>query len=944
MDGRVGLLESITSDIFRALEVQVPDRLDGRTGSVAGVGAAVTDAHASAPPRELPVVSTVLITGAGGTGKTYLLDSLVAQLRAGAAGGGRVEVRFATGDPVTTSHPGTVLARLIPELADRDRPVPRRDDRTVPTATATAAGDPIGQAIDTIAALTRQRPLVILVDDAHLADGLSLSTLHRLARAAGPLPLALVVARRGIPSRGPLSMLAGAPLTRQVGLAPLAAHEWETLVESRIGGPAGPVLGDALALAGGNPAHLNLVLDWLEFSGRLHPVPGSDAIDAWLDHDDLLGIFSRSVDSQLQILDPDALQTVRLLAVWGRPVTATEIGRARRQHPSEFFGSIDAAVGAGVVVWEGELIRFGADIVAEIVRSGLDDAMLQLLRTAVGIAEGRAPDRADPMTSPILRVQTSLQIGAELPRPESPHVIRGAVTDLADTDAVLSRATILSDAGRLQEAYALADKAVDAQATTDGRVTLMFAMLAFATIGGRVDDAHAAIAGIRRHELPGDSAEWLDEVDLWLAAMTGNPPRGGRLSELAGADTAPPGITGNRTARAIGMTVSGDCVGALDLLDTVIDSSSSHNRWLGAESPEAAAWPLWVTRFAYGPAGTLTRAPVDTARDNRLVNRWLGPFRQGVLAEAHMAGGELDIASMLFDDALAEARRIGSGWMSTAAANRALIDVHRGAARDALERIELWRKTGLPERFGFRDFDVAATEAHLALRNITKVRKDARTLWARALADQQVPWLLYRAPTIARQALIAEDHALLARIARDVEQLWSEADAPALHGYALLVQAMAGRDLEAAEQAVTSLQSVGDQIAELAVLEEIACIAADRGDDAATRGYAHTATHLAERIGSTATMRRLRERLRLTGLVLGWAGTRGDYGSGWESLTRAESRVSKLVARGLTGPQIADRLGISPRTVQTHVSHALRKLGLSTRAELAAFISRTGNT
>lgn len=45
-------------------------------------------------------------------------------------------------------------------------------------------------------------------------------------------------------------------------------------------------------------------------------------------------------------------------------------------------------------------------------------------------------------------------------------------------------------------------------------------------------------------------------------------------------------------------------------------------------------------------------------------------------------------------------------------------------------------------------------------------------------------------------------------------------------------------------------------------------------------------------------------------------------------LTRAERRVLQLIARGLTSGEIAEALGISPKTVENHRSHTCRKLGL----------------
>ena len=56
--------------------------------------------------------------------------------------------------------------------------------------------------------------------------------------------------------------------------------------------------------------------------------------------------------------------------------------------------------------------------------------------------------------------------------------------------------------------------------------------------------------------------------------------------------------------------------------------------------------------------------------------------------------------------------------------------------------------------------------------------------------------------------------------------------------------------------------------------------------------------------------------------------------SGWESLTPTETDVVRLVSEGLANKDIAARLLISPRTVQTHLTHVYTKLGLNSRVQL----------
>ncbi len=76
--------------------------------------------------------------------------------------------------------------------------------------------------------------------------------------------------------------------------------------------------------------------------------------------------------------------------------------------------------------------------------------------------------------------------------------------------------------------------------------------------------------------------------------------------------------------------------------------------------------------------------------------------------------------------------------------------------------------------------------------------------------------------------------------------------------------------------------------------------------------------------------------------MLQMAGRPVTSGRGWDALTEAELRVIALVAEGLTNPQIAARLFVSAQTVKTHMKNVFRKLGVSSRAELAALATRKG--
>jgi DNA-binding CsgD family transcriptional regulator len=102
------------------------------------------------------------------------------------------------------------------------------------------------------------------------------------------------------------------------------------------------------------------------------------------------------------------------------------------------------------------------------------------------------------------------------------------------------------------------------------------------------------------------------------------------------------------------------------------------------------------------------------------------------------------------------------------------------------------------------------------------------------------------------------------------------------------------------------------------------------------------AIEIFETVGAQPLAARATAKLRSLGFKTGRRGRRGRPATGWEALTPTELEVVKLVAQGLTNKQIGGRLFISPRTVETHVTHAFQKLGFSARTELVAESIRRG--
>ena len=89
----------------------------------------------------------------------------------------------------------------------------------------------------------------------------------------------------------------------------------------------------------------------------------------------------------------------------------------------------------------------------------------------------------------------------------------------------------------------------------------------------------------------------------------------------------------------------------------------------------------------------------------------------------------------------------------------------------------------------------------------------------------------------------------------------------------------------------------------------------------------------AERLASPALAERAETLLRM-------ARGHASDDEPWRPLTAREFEVARLIGEGMTNAEIADSLGIAPKTASSHVEHILAKLGASRRAEIATWASQ----
>jgi DNA-binding NarL/FixJ family response regulator len=191
-------------------------------------------------------------------------------------------------------------------------------------------------------------------------------------------------------------------------------------------------------------------------------------------------------------------------------------------------------------------------------------------------------------------------------------------------------------------------------------------------------------------------------------------------------------------------------------------------------------------------------------------------------------------------------------------------------------------------------------------------------------------------PDIARLAIALDRPKLAHRVADEMAAVAArETKSAAIQGTAALCRGVADGDVDRLMAAVVAYRQAGRPLYQAHAYENAAVLLAKGRRRSQAHAALATAVELYAGLDAAWDAGRTGQRIRQVGIRGGVSGPRRRPKTGWDALTPTERKVAALVAEGHSNPTIATRMFLSRRTVQSHVSSILGKLGLTSRVELA---------
>ncbi len=798
-------------------------------------------------------------------------------------------------------------------------------------------------------------PVVLVVDDLQWADQATVAFWGRLARSVRERPLLLIGIVRAVPRREGLAALrraVGAGGVVRLGRLPQPAVV--ELLTALAGGPPGPRLLQLADGAAGNPLYLTELVDTLAHGARL-----ASTEDGTVDVTEgrVPDTLSAAIADRLGFLSPRVREVLRAAALLGVDFSVPDLAVLLRRGIAELLALLDESRAVGVLVDGREVLSFRHPL----IRAALYDEMPAAVRAAWHRDAGRALAEAG---APVERVARQLLSATDGANDSLDQWMAGWLVDTAQVligrapaaaVALLRRALLSLPAGAYRHAV-LAGRLADALYRVGDLAEaeqVAARALEHVTDADVLVNLHWTLAQCRART--GHSAESLADLNRALAAPGIMPRHRARLLVLVA-----------RMHRALGEVDTAGRVATL-ALDT---ATEANDRWASSwalhvltvvavmRGEVAESLPLFDRALAAtegDPAltdlrmllqinkavglGDLDRyeEAIATAREVRnLADRIGGVVR---LTQAQSALAELLFDTGQWDEALAEVRVAPAELKDPAVACcdhgiAAVIGFHRGEASAA--RSHLDRAAPHAERIGNRVVGSLALARSVGLEQQGKPAEALAMLTA-GLDDEaeELEEMEDLLPDAVRLAVEVGQAATANEVTRQAEELASGTEVAHRAAAAQYCRGQLDRDPALLLKAADGYRDAGRPLPRAKALEAAAVAYAGEGErDSARAAFTH-AFDLYTELGARWDTGRLQARFRAYGIRRGPHAKHRQARHGWESLTPTEYKVAGLVVQGMSNPQVAADLFLSPRTVATHVSHILAKLGVQSRIDIA---------
>ena len=895
--------------------------------------------------------SSLLVVGEAGIGKSALLAA--AAERAGALG---LRVLQGVCDELGGGFPLRAMTALLGV-----------ESRGGPHGLPVLSGDPVLARTEHLLGVVDEwcsrGPVVLVLDDLQWADEASLVLWRQLCRVTRQLPLVLLGAGRSVPVREGCTGLRRylrAIGGRELSVRPLAAEQVSVLVEHWMGSPPGRRLATELASAAGNPLYVREMVDAWSRAGWLNVERGMLELDEKATTD-RAGAASLAVTiaDRLDFLSPRCMETLRFAALSAAPgFPPTGLGEMTGLGPAEVVEVLEEAIAAGVLEPVGNLLRFRHGLIKQALYETIPEPvralMVQrithwLIETGASVecvvsTLGRILGAVDNRTLDWL-FEHACEIVGLAPR-VAYDLIGHALESLAADDA---RRVMFEDhlglvalhLGRFQVSESNACSILAGSRDPERRGYALWSLgyalqrqgraeeglaLVCDAVGGYPPDSlwHARLTALRAVQLL--LLQRFEEADAVAAQALA---AGERLSDPMASGYALHVVSSILAARG----QPAESVRRIERALAIVEQDPRLTDIKLLMMSNRAAFLADMDRYAESEA--------EFRRVRAMAERIATPR----LALIQMQSAALAFALGRWDEVAAEAEiALDLGFLETDRGHA--VDTLGLAAMVAVHRDDV---DGCGRLLGLVPAEEPRAAEHHARSDFVAV---ARALQAEraGFPEQGLAILAESVPGSERIGSIVPVLVLLtlAQMAcrlgaggrvRDAADLAARdtrgMNVPAVEMMVRWCRALADDDPAALLEVAAYYRGCGFVLDMANALEDAAVLEARAGRRDAARAAVTEALAAYSSLDAVWDARRARARLRAEGVQVGARGSRKRPSTGPAALTPTERQVAQLVAGGASNTEIAERLLLSRRTVETHVSRILAKLQVESRREIA---------